>query len=210
MSKVFYVQASPRGTESFSIAAANAFIEACRKNRPDDEIVTMNVFDRELPPFDGKILGAKYAILHGKNPSEDQEKDWGAVESIIGEFKSADKYVFAVPMWNFGLPYRLKQYLDILIQPGYTFSYTPEEGYKGLVPADRPVFVAYARGGSYPRGSEMEYLDFQVPYFKTLLNFIGLKNIEHVIIDSTLGTQQGAGANLDNAIRKAKEIAENF
>ncbi len=209
MSTVFYVQASPKGTESFSIAAANAFIESYRKKSPDDEIVTINVFDRDLPPFDGKILGAKYAILHGRSPSEDQKEDWVKVEAIIDEFKAADKYVFAVPMWNFGLPYRFKQYLDILIQPGYTFQYSPEEGYKGLLP-DRPVFVAYARGGSYPRGSEVEYLDFQVPYFKTLLNFIGLRKIEHVIIDSTLGTQQGAGANLDNAIRKATEIAENF
>ena len=209
MSTVFYVQASPRGTESYSIAAANAFVEAYKESHPGDEIITINVFDRELPFFDGKILGAKYAILHGRSPSEDQQQDWRRVEEIIEEFKSADKYVFAVPMWNFGLPYRLKQYIDILIQPGYTFSYTPEEGYKGLIP-DRPVFVAYARGGSYPRGSEMEYLDFQTTYFKTLLGFMGLKKVEQVIIDSTLGTLQGAGANLDNAIRNAKAVAEHF
>lgn len=209
MSKLFYVQSSPRGTDSFSIAAANAFIEAYRQNRPNDEIAAMNVFDKDLPPFDGKILDAKYAILHGKSPSADQQQEWGRVEGLIEEFKSFDKYVFAVPMWNFGIPYRLKQYLDILIQPGYTFRYTPEDGYIGLV-EDRPVLIVYARGGSYPRGSEMEYLDFQMPYFKTVLNFIGLKNIEQVAIDLTLEMPPGAGANLENAIRKVTEIAENF
>ncbi len=209
MSRVFYLQASPRGTESFSIAAANAFVEAYREYQPDDEIIVKNVFDMDLPAFDGMILDAKYAIMHGTSPSEDQKKDWARVEEIINAFKAFDKYVFAVPMWNFGLPYRLKHYLDILVQPGYAYRYTPEEGNTGLV-ADAPVFVAYARGGSYPRGSEVEYLDFQVPYFKTLLNFMGLRKIETVVVDSTLGTPQGSSASLENAIRRAREIAENF
>lgn len=50
-------------------------------------------------------------------------------------------------MWNFGIPYRLKQYIDILVQPGYTFSYSPEQGYTGLV--NKPAAVVYARGGDY-------------------------------------------------------------
>ena len=40
---------------------------------------------------------------------------------------SADKYVPAIPMWNFGIPYRLKQNINILVQPGYTFSYNADK-----------------------------------------------------------------------------------
>jgi FMN-dependent NADH-azoreductase len=209
MKKVLYIQASPRGEDSFSIAAANAFIDAYRKIHPDDEIVTNNLFDMSLPAYDENVLGAKYAAMQGKPPLEEHRKAWQAVEETIEAFKSADKYVFAVPMWNFSIPYRLKHYMDIIIQPGRTYAYTPEDGTTGLVP-DRPVFIVYARGGLYPRGSEMEHLDFQIPFFKTLLNFIGLRNIETVTIDATLGSAQSAEANLDNAIRKAKDIAEMF
>ena len=54
-------------------------------------------------------------------------------------------------MWNFSIPYRLKHYLDIIIQPTYTFSYTPETSYQGLV-TGKPIFIAYARGGAISDG----------------------------------------------------------
>ena len=52
---------------------------------------------------------------------------------MIERFKGADKYLFSLPMWNFGIPYKLKHYIDVLVQPTYTFSFSPKEGYKGLV-----------------------------------------------------------------------------
>ncbi len=42
---------------------------------------------------------------------------------------NADHYVFAVPIWNGGLPYRLKQYIDIITQLGISFNFDPEKGY---------------------------------------------------------------------------------
>ena len=51
-------------------------------------------------------------------------------------------------MWNFGIPYILKHYIDLIVQPGLTFSFSPSEGYKGLV-TGKPVTVVYARGGAY-------------------------------------------------------------
>ena len=29
-------------------------------------------------------------------------------------------------MWNFGIPYALKYYIDAIVQPGYLFQYTPD------------------------------------------------------------------------------------
>ena len=59
----------------------------------------------------------------------EQLEDAGYIE----QFVNADKFLLAIPMWNFGIPYRLKQYLDVILQPGYTFSFSPETGYSGLV-----------------------------------------------------------------------------
>ena len=62
-------------------------------------------------------------------------------------FKSADKYLVSLPMWNFSIPYKLKQYIDLLVHRGLTFSFTPEGGYKGLV-TGKPLVAVYARGGA--------------------------------------------------------------
>jgi FMN-dependent NADH-azoreductase len=210
MSKLLYIQASLRADRSHSRKVADSFVEAYRKEHRGAEILTLDLFQRDLPAFDGEAVNAKYRILHGEKPTEAERKAWRAVEAVIFDFTAAEKYVFAVPMWNFGIPYRLKQYLDILVQPTYTFSYTPEEGYKGII-TGRPVFVAYARGGAYSAGTEAEGYDFQKPYLETILGFMGMSDIRSVVVEPTLQEGPHIGkAKRDEAIAKAQEMARQF
>jgi len=210
MSRVLYIQASPRGGRSYCIAVADAFIEAYRQKHPDDEIVNLNVFDAAIPSFDGLAVQAKYTILHGQSHSKEELKAWKKIEKVIEQFTSADKYVLAVPMWNFSIPYRLKQYIDILVQPGYTFSYSNEKGYEGLV-AGKPMLVVYARGGEYPVGSQAEAFDLQRKYVERILGFMGFKDLQSVIVEPTLqGGPDVAAARRQDAIDKAKKIAADF
>lgn len=210
MSTLLYIQCSPRGQRSKSITVADAFVETYKQKHPDDKIVTLNIFKEKLPAFDGLAVQAKYTILHGQKHSKEELQAWKKVEKIIEQFKSADKYVLAVPMWNFGIPYRLKQYIDILVQPGYTFSYSPETGYKGLV-AGKPLLAVYARGGEYPAGNPAEAFDMQTKYLQLILGFIGFTNIRSVIVEPTLqGSAEAIEAKVQQAAIVAKKIAENF
>lgn len=204
MSKVLYIQASPRGKRSKSLAVADAFIEAYAKSNPDDQIAALNLFEADIPPFDGLAVQAKYTILHGNEHSDEELQAWRSVEKIIETFKSADKYVMAVPMWNFGIPYRLKQYIDILVQPGYTFSFDSQQGYTGLV-TSKPLFVAYARGGEYPPGTDAEAFDLQKRYIELIFGFMGFSRIESVVVEPTL---QGGPEVAQSKLTAAVELAE--
>src|SRR5262245_62039207 len=148
MTRLLYIEASPRKQRSSSIAVSKVFLDEYKSRNPQDEIVTIDLWKKELPVFDGDVIDAKYAILHGKPHTEAQKNAWTAVEELIAEFKSADKYVLSLPMWNFGIPYKLKHYIDLLVQPGYTFSFSPQEGYKGMV-IGKKILMIYARGGAY-------------------------------------------------------------
>ena len=148
MATVFYIKASPRTERSHSIAVADAFIDEYKKTHPNDKVETFDIFSELLPVFDGLAVEAKYLIMHGKQHTPHHAAAWKPVEEVIAQFKAADKYLLAVPMWNFSIPYRLKQYIDIITQPGYTFSFDPETGYQGLV-KDKPMLIVYARGGEY-------------------------------------------------------------
>ena len=210
MSRLLYIQASPRGRLSGCIAVADAFIEAYREKRPEDEIITLNVFNTAIPSFDGLAVQAKYTILHGKSHSQSERKAWRNVERTIEQFTSADKYIFAVPMWNFSIPYRLKQYIDVLVQPGYTFSYSPDKGYAGLV-VGKPLLVVHARGGEYTVGSGTEAFDMQTKYVKLIFEFMGFKDICSIVIEPTL--QAGpdvAESKRQEASNKAREMAVAF
>lgn len=210
MAKLLYIKASPRGGRSHSVAAADAFVESYKAANPADEVVTIDLFQVDLPAFDGDALDAKYAILNGTDHSPEQKAAWQAVEEIIDEFRSADKFVIALPMWNFGIPYKLKHYVDILVQPGYTFSFSPEEGYKGLV-TGKPVLLSCARGGEYPPGTALVSFDFQKTYMEHILGFIGFTDIRSVVIEPTLmGGPAVAEQKRTAALDQARQMAKDF
>jgi FMN-dependent NADH-azoreductase len=210
MSKLLYIQASPRGKRSKSNAVADAFIEAFRIAQPQDEVETLNVFTTDLPAFDGFTVQAKYSIMHGKEHSSEEAAAWKTVEKVIEQFKSADKYLLSVPMWNFSIPYCLKQYIDILVQPGYTFTYDQEKGYQGLI-KDKPLLVIYARGGEYAKGTESEVFDFQSKYIELIFGFIGFTDIISVVVEPTLqGGEDTTRQKVDAAIKEAEQFASSF
>jgi FMN-dependent NADH-azoreductase len=206
MAKVLYIQASPRGERSSSLKVADAFVEAYKTKHPADKVETLNLFTANLPSFDGLTIQGKYNIMHGKEFSPEQKRAWDAVVKIIDYFKSFDKYVLAVPMWNFGIPYRLKQYLDIIIQPTYTFNVS-DKGYEGLV-KNKPAAVIYARGGSYAKGSPTEAYDMQTKYLELALGFIGFTNIQSILVDPTLAPD--AEKMVAERKQQAVKLAEAF
>ena len=209
MSILLYIQASPRKERSKSIKVADAFVAAYRQANPDDEVVTLNLFEVDLPVFDGPTLDTKYAILHGIEPTDEQKAAWAAVERVISQFTAADKYLLATPMWNFNIPYKLKHYIDVLVQPTYTFNYSPEDGYSGLV-TSKPAAIIHARGGAYDE-PETAPLDMQRPYLELMLGFIGFTDIRSITIEPTLmGGPDIAAERIATATQAAEQIARDF
>ena len=184
MSKLLHIEASPRGDRSASITVARHFLEVYRAKHPGDTVETLDLWRTNLPEFDGATIDAKYAILHGQAPSGDQVGAWQVVTRIAEHFKSADKYLFSLPMWNFGVPYKLKHFIDVLVQPGLTFSFSPADGYKGLV-AGKPAVAIYARGGAYGPGTGAEGYDSQSTYLRQILGFIGITGLQEVFVEPT-------------------------
>jgi FMN-dependent NADH-azoreductase len=109
-------------------------------------------------------------------------------------------------MWNFGIPYKLKHYIDLLVQPGLTFSFSPEAGYKGLV-TGKPVVAIYARGGAYGPGSGGEGYDQQSSYLKQILGFIGFTDIKEIFVEPTLASPTSKDEAISRANKKADALA---
>lgn len=209
MPKLLYLEASPRKERSHSIDVANEFMESYRESHPTDEIDVANIWDLDLPDVNGELLNARYAIAHGQEVTAEQENAWKQVVEIFERFNSSTKYLFSLPMWNFGIPYRLKHFIDVVTQPELAFSFSPESGYQGLI-TGRPAAVVYARGGEYGIESGVEDMDFQKPYFEVWLKFIGFTDIRPVVVEPTMKGQEMVGLvkafNRDHIRKIAKEV----
>ena len=208
MAKLLYIESSPRKSRSKSIEVATTFLETYKEVHPDHTIETLDLWDTELPEFDGYTIDAKYQVLHGQGHDANQAKAWQAVVDVCDRFKSADKYLFSVPMWNFGIPYKLKHFIDVLAQPGQTFSFDPATGYSGMV-TGKPVAVVYARGGAYS-ADEAKGMDMQKGYLEMLLGFIGFTDIKNILIEPTLAAPDDVASTVESAKELASEIARKL
>lgn len=208
MAKLLYIESSPRKERSKSIKVAKAFIAKYKATHPGDEVMTLDLWEKKLPEFDGYAIDAKYQVLHGQGFDEKQQAAWQEVVEVCEEFKSADKYLFSLPMWNFGIPYKLKHYIDVLAQPGQTFSFDPATGYSGLV-TGKPIAVVYARGGAYG-SDEGKGMDLQKGYMDLLLGFIGFTDVHSIMVEPTLAAPEELAKTESAAIEQAQNIAAGF
>lgn len=208
MKKILHIQSSPRSERSASIQIAETFLDEYRNENPDHIIETIDIWEEKLPEFNSETIASRYAILNDQAPSASQIQQWRRVEHIANHFKSADKYVFSLPMWNFGLPYKLKYYIDIIVQPGLAIAFERDKGFTGLI-TGKPAMLIFASGGSYQAGSGFERFDFQSTYLKHLLKLVGFQDISEISVEPTNGPDGREGAVL-KAQPIAKTMARSF
>jgi len=205
MTRLLYIQASPRGENSASNQVAQAYIEAQRK-KGDVQVDSLDVWKEDLPPFDGHALQAKYAGLSGQSLTSEQKTAWAAIEALGKRFRDADQIVLSVPMWNFGVPYRLKHLIDLVTQKDVTFLFG-EGGFDGMLKKQRAVIVC-ARGLGYGEGGLSEdQFDYQKAYLTTWLNFLGVTNIQTILVEKTLLGASERDASLEKAMAEARSAA---
>ena len=208
MAKLLYIESSPRKERSHSIKVANAFLNAYAQARPADSIERLDLWAEDIPSFDGAMIDAKYAVMHGQEPNADEQAAWAIVTEWANRFNAADKYLISVPMWNFGIPYRLKQYIDVVTQPGLTWSFDPATGYSGL--GSGKAVAVCSSAGVYHDGSGAEAMDLQKPTVENWLAFVGITDVQRVIVAPTLATPEEVSKAGDDACAAAAAIAANF
>lgn len=208
MPKLLHLRCSPRAN-SVSSAAADVFLTRFSQARPSWDIDLQDLWRETLPEFDGAALEAKYARLGGRPFTGPEGDAFAVVERLALRFSLAERVLFSVPMWNFGVPYKLKQWFDLIVQPGLTFAFNPAEGYRGLV-KDRPTLVILASGSDFVTGMNRGRVDMATPYLRDILRFIGVHNVRFVAVGPTAGSQDQVKAGRDAAQRQLTELAALF
>jgi FMN-dependent NADH-azoreductase len=187
MTTLLHISASPRGAKSESLAIAETFLSAYRETHPDNDIATWDLWDGTLPEFGPAAAAAKMAVFAGADPMGDEALAWRAASQAFERFAAADEYLFSVPMWNAGIPYILKQFIDVVSQPGMVFGFDGERGYTGLL-AGRKAAVVYT-SAVYGEGRPPSFgSDFQAPYLRDWLNWAGIDDVTEVAFRPNLAT----------------------
>ena len=209
MKKLLHIISTPRGDASRTLKVSGYFLESLKKKYPDCAIDTLDLFKETIPSLTLKTVSGKYLLLAGKDLSGELKDAWRDIERAIARFLSADAYLISTPMWNFNIPYVLKQYIDIIVQPKYLFRYT-DKGVEGLAKNKKMVIIT-SRGGDYSADSPSHAYDYQEPYLRAIFNLAGITDIVFINAEpmDALG-QDVAEEKIKQAQALAAETARKF
>jgi FMN-dependent NADH-azoreductase len=209
MSTLLHVSSSPRGDVSESRRIADAFIEAYRDANPGASVESWDLWDGSLPQFGPDAAAAKITIFGGGTPAGPQAVAWRAALDAFMRVDSADRWLFSVPMWNSGVPYILKQFIDVISQPGFVFHVDPHRGYRHLLQGrGKKAAVIYTSAVWGPELGPEFGRDFHSTYFTDWLTWIGIDEIEEIRFHPTLtGDADAARAQ---AHAHARDLGKRF
>lgn len=204
--RILHIIASPRGADSQSSKLAHAYLEAAQAANPNLVVDVIDLWAEDLPEFDGDKAAAKMTFFGVGEMDGPRQSAWDQIVAITERFTSADEYVLSVPMWNGGIPYRLKQYIDIITQPGLTFGFDPENGYGGLL-RGKTARVFYTAGVFAPGADSKFGEDYHSAYLTWWLNLVGVQEIKAVRFQPSLLTADQAG-DQSAAMKRSTALAQ--
>ena len=208
MPALFHLKCSPR-PGSVSASAAAGFLDRFLAVRPGWTIDVMDLWREALPEFDGAALEAKYAVQSGEALSPAQRDAFAAIDRMLARFARAERVLISTPMWNFGLPYKLKHWIDLVNQPGMTFRFDPAVGYVPLL-RDRPTLVILASGGDFSMGMNRGRTDLATPYLREALRFMGVRDVRVLAVGPTAGADKTVAEARERAARELAGLAVRF
>ncbi len=172
MTTLLQINSSLFGAQGASSQLADAYVARLQGREPGLRLIRRDLSANPIPHLDAQRLEALGTPVASRTAV--QRRIGAEADALVAELKDADVLVLGAPMYNFAVPSQLKAWFDHIARAGLTFRYT-EAGPEGLLTGKRAV-VFTSRGGVHRDQPE----DGVVPYVRTMLNFVGITDIEFV------------------------------
>ncbi|MEO7240701.1 MAG: NAD(P)H-dependent oxidoreductase [Sphingomicrobium sp.] len=198
--RVLHIIASPRGARSRSRAVADHFLD----HLDGAEVEELDLWAMPLPDLDGAMLESRYRLINGQTVEPGFEAHWAELRARVDHLLSFDLWLISTPMWNFGLPYRLKHYLDLIIQP--TMAFTNDSS--GAIQAhgtDKIAVLIGAGALDIRPGSPLAALDFHLAHLAQCLRvYFGVPEVHEIRAAPTFGDDE----TVEQAMAAARSRAQ--
>ncbi len=195
---ILQINSSARADGSHSTRLARTVVDRLRAGTTDGQAVAVTVRDlgqTPHPELNEATLQALFAPSEQRTPA--QAARVALDDALIAELQAADVVVLGVPMYNFGVPAALKNWIDAISRAKVTFQYTAN-GPEGLLKGKK-VYIVLTRGGQYRNTPS----DTQVPYLRTVLSFLGMTDIQFIYAE---GLALGADAEQQSLASARQQI----
>ncbi len=196
--KILQINSSARAESSHSTRLATTLVERLRAEQPQATLTLRDLGRTPHPMLDEAALQALFTPAEQRTP--EQAARVAQDDALIAEIQAADVLVLGVPMYNFGVPAQLKNWIDAISRAQVTFRYTAN-GPEGLL-TGKKVYVALTRGGLYRNTPN----DTQTPYLQTFFGFLGMTDVQFVYAEGLAMGPEAEQNALASALSQIEQV----
>ncbi|MEF3302053.1 FMN-dependent NADH-azoreductase [Paenibacillus sp. GYB003] len=208
MDKLLVIHAHPNADaeSSVSLQVLHHFLKAYGSLHPEGAIERIDLYREDVPCIDSVFLSARKKIQKEERLTEEEQRVASRTAELLRQFKSAKKYVIAMPLHNFNVPSKLKDYMDNILIPRETYAYT-DQGSVGLLKDGRNVLVIQASDGIYTNNDWYTEVEYSHQFLKSMFRFMGM---DYRIIRAQGIYRLGREKVLQTAFQEAEAAAAFF
>ena len=214
MKKLLYIACNSKPEEtSASKTVARYFLNELTSNKGDFEVEELDLYKMDIPKLKACYLDGRSTLVEGdsfnKLSSEDQE-NINKIKLLAEQFKAADFYIIAAPLWNMKFPGPLGTYLDSVNINKITLTIHPDKVCGRLDDKDRTAVFVQSSGGCVTPGKPCSQKNHAALYIQDLLGFMGIKNYHEILVENTGYTPEEQHTAVSKGKDSAKELAKNI
>jgi len=190
MVTLLHISVSPRGKDSISRRLGDSAVEVWKANNPGGRVIEQDLAKTPLAFVDVNWIAG--AFSPPEHHTEQHKKALTLSNELVSELLESDEIILSTPIFNFAVPAALKAWIDHVVRAGKTFHYKVNGTPEGLLAGqNKKVLLIVASGGSYPEGSPMAALNYETPYLRFILGYMGLTDIRFIHAGGTASLRQG-------------------
>ena len=184
----------------------NRLVDCLTEKLPDASV--LNLYNEDIPELTAETLPLYGSVYDEKSSLSKREQQILARRAeLIEQFKAADRLIIAIPMHNFSVTSRLKDYVDNIIMGGQTFQFS-ENGPQGLMGGHKALLVQ-SSGSVYSTGPLAPW-EQSYPFLRTVFGMLGFDSTDIVRAEGTTDPNIGSDVAVERACAELEQKLPEF
>lgn len=213
MKKLLYITVNSKPESlSASKTVGRAFVNKFLERNKDFELEELDLYETHIPRLRYEYFESRNCVIKTKDAdqlSKEDKMEYAKIISLMNQFKEADVYVIATPMWSLSFPAPLKEYLDCIVMKDETIELTGDK-VKGLLNDKRRTCVYIQSSGGKIPWIASKILNRGLNYIEDIMKIMGIKAFEEILVDGTGYTEEEKNKAIEEAMEEIDHVIKHI
>ncbi len=213
MKKLLYITANSKPEEmSSSKTVGRRLVDSILSKIPDIQLEEVNLYKEHIPQLKYCYFESRNTIINEEarsRLSNEEQQEVNQIIKLCDQFKAADIYVLAAPMWSLSFPAPVKEYIDCVVQSEKTIAFKNKKPYGLLDDKIRTFIYVQSSGGNIP-WIIRPALNKGLNYIHDIIKFIGIERFEELLVDGTGTTEDERQQAIEKATKRIENLVESI